>query len=77
MFNTMHPKEKLICRYIETFGTMSCQHFEKYSTTRGLRRGGLTLTCGSAHARNGRGCRQIEAVKAKALPRGAIRDSIT
>ena len=27
--------------------------------TRGLRRGRLTPACGSAHARNGRGCRQI------------------
>ena len=30
--------------------------------------------CGSAHARNGRGCRQIEAVNATVLPRGALRN---
>ena len=41
--------------------------------TRGLRRGGLTPACSSAHARNGRGCRQIEAVSSIVLPRGALR----
>ena len=30
--------------------------------TWGLRRGGLMPTCGSAHARSGRGCRKIEPV---------------
>ena len=43
------------------------------SNTRGLRRGGLTPACDSAHARNGRGCRQIEVVNAAVLPRGALR----
>ena len=39
--------------------------------TRGLHRGGLTPACGFAHACNGRGCRQIEAVNATVLPRSA------
>ena len=34
---------------------------------------GLTPFCGSAHARNGRGYKQIEAVNATVLPRGALR----
>ena len=37
----------------------------------GLRRGGLMPAQGFAHARNGQGCRQIEAVNATVLPRGA------
>ena len=36
-------------------------------------KGYSTPACGSAHARNGRGCRQIEAVNATVLPRGALR----
>ena len=33
----------------------------------------LTPACGFAHARNGQGCRQIEAVNATVLPKGALR----
>ena len=40
---------------------------------RGLNRGGLTPACGVAHARDGRGCRPIEAVNGTVLPRGALR----
>ena len=46
------------------------------TNTRGLRHGGLTPACGSAHARHGRGCREIEAVNATVLPRGALRSSM-
>ena len=41
----------------------------KISYTRGLRRGWLTPACGFAHARNCRGCRQIEAANVTVLPR--------
>ena len=40
-----------------------------------LRGGGLMSACSSAHARNGRGCRKIEAVNATVLPRGALKNS--
>ena len=42
--------------------------------TRGPRRGRLMPACGSAHARNGRGCRKIESINATVLPRGARRN---
>ena len=44
-----------------------------YSVDMGARRGGLTPACGSAHVRDGRGCRKIEATSATVLPRGALR----
>ena len=45
-----------------------------YICTRGFRRGGLTSVCGFAHARNGRGRRQIEVANAEVLQRGALRN---
>ena len=43
--------------------------------TGGLRHGGLTPACDCAHTRNGRGCKQIEAVNAAALAGSAFRKS--
>ena len=50
-------------RSLRTFpSTDSGISYILYTIQKGLRRGGLTPACGSAHARNARGCRQTEAV---------------
>ena len=65
-----------IKRYTSTTGTTLVSYYQ-VSDTRGLRRGGLTPGCGFVHARNGRGCRQIEAAKCDSSTAKGCRKEVT
>ena len=63
------------CAVLNILEVSHCEYWalHAYSSTRGFRRGWLTLACGSAPARHGRKCRPTRAVSVTVLPRCAFR----